>query len=244
MADAAARQNMLDTVSLLNSGYDPEGFSMDAPGATPRPVFDTQMVGTRKFTRSMSPGQMKHMEEVQKERAENRSKRLDASLLVPKVPTPRALRYTEGETGISVYDPDKGTSTFQRYPTGFVPKKPVGRSSTAGAGGLKPQTATDATKEAQGLKFLQDNAKNQSVMLAIQKSIEDNPALAGRPGLVGYGLMQQAERKAKADAAGKSKAGGRTLSKPPGMGSTATDSTAAEDDELGAAFDKYKKGGR
>jgi hypothetical protein len=78
----------------------------------------------------MSPGQMKHMEEVQKERAENRSKRLDASLLVPKVPTPRALRYTEGETGISVYDPDKGTSTFQRYPTGFVPKKPAAGDDT------------------------------------------------------------------------------------------------------------------
>jgi hypothetical protein len=241
MADAAARQNMLDTVSLLNSGYDPEGFSMDAPGATPRPVFDTQMVGTRKFTRSMSPGQMKHMEEVQKERAENRSKRLDASLK-PAANLP--LRYTEGETGISVFNPRDGTSTFQPYPKGFVPKKPVGRSSTAGAGGMKPPTATDATKEAQGLKFLQDNAKNQSVMLAIQKAIEDNPALAGRPGLVGYGLMQQAERKAKADAAGKPKGGGRTLSKPPGMGSTATDSTAAEDDAFAAEWKKYNKGGK
>lgn len=123
MEEAATRQRMLDTVSLLNAGYDPEGFSMDAPGATPRPVFDTQMVGTRKFTRSMSPGQTKHMEEVQKERAENRSKRLDASLLVPKVPTPRSLRYTEGENGISVYNPDTGTSTFQPYPKGYTPKK-------------------------------------------------------------------------------------------------------------------------
>jgi len=236
MADAAARQNMLDTVSLLNSGYDPEGFSMDAPGATPRPVFDTQMVGTRKFTRSMSPGQMKHMEEVQKERAENRSKRLDASLK-PAATLP--LRYTEGKTGISVFNPRDGTSTFQPYPKGFVPRE-TGRSA---AGGLKPPTATDATKEAQGIKFLQDNAKNQSVMLAIQKAIEDNPALAGRPGLVGYGLMQQAERKAKADAEAKLKGGGRTLSKPPGMGSTATDSTAAEDDVFDTEWNSFNKRG-
>jgi hypothetical protein len=29
-----------------------------------------------------------------------------------------------------VYDPDKGTSTFQRYPTGFVPKKPAAGDDT------------------------------------------------------------------------------------------------------------------
>jgi hypothetical protein len=240
MADAAARTQMLDTISLLNAGYDPEGFSQDMPGATPRTPFDTQMVGTRKFTRAMSPRQMKHMEDVQDEQAKTRSKRLDASLLVPKVPTPRALRYTPGEMGQDVYDPNTGTSTYQPYAEGFTPKKPVGRSSPAGAGGLKPPTATDATKEAQGIKFLQDNAKNQSVILAIQKAIEDNPALAGRPGLVGYGLMQQAERKTKADAAGKPKTGGRALGAPPGMKKPA----AAEEDDLGAAFDNYKKGGR
>lgn len=126
MADAAARQNMLDTVSLLNAGYDPEGFSMDAPGATPRPVFDTQMVGTRKFTRSMSPGQTKHMEEVQKERAENRSKRLDASLK-PAANLP--LRYTEGKTGINVYNPNDKTSTNQPYAKGFSLREPASASA-------------------------------------------------------------------------------------------------------------------
>jgi len=126
-----------------------------------------------------------------------------------------------------------------KFPTGFVPRE-TGRSA---AGGLKPPTATDATKEAQGIKFLQDNAKNQSVMLAIQKAIEDNPALAGRPGLVGYGLMQQAERKAKADAAAKLKGGGRTLSKPPGMGSTATDSTAAGEDVFDTEWNRFNKRG-
>ena len=243
MEEAATRQRMLDTVSLLNAGYDPEGFSQDMPGATPRPAFDTQMVGGRKFTRSMSPRQMKHMEDVQDEQAKTRSKRLDASLQVPKVPTPRALRYTPGEMGQDVYDPDAGTSTYQPYAKGFVPKKPVGRSSTAGAGGMKPPTATDATKEAQGIKFLSDN-RSQEVMLALQKAIEVTPALAGRPGLVGYGLMQQAERKARADAAGKPKAGGRTLSKPPGMGSTATDSTAAKGDIFDTEWEKYNKGGK
>lgn len=240
MEEAATRQRMLDTVSLLNAGYDPEGFSQDMPGATPRPAFDTQMVGTRKFTRSMSPRQMKHMEDVQDEQAKTRSKRLDASLK-PAANLP--LRYTEGKTGLNVFDPNTGTSTNQPYAKGFTPNKPAGRSSTAGAGGMKPPTATDATKEAQGIKFLSDN-RSQEVMLALQKAIEVTPALAGRPGLVGYGLMQQAERKARADAAGKPKAGGRTLSKPPGMGSTATDSTAAKGDIFDTEWEKYNKGGK
>jgi hypothetical protein len=178
MADAAARQNMLDTVSLLNSGYDPEGFSMDAPGATPRPVFDTQMVGTRKFTRSMSPGQMKHMEEVQKERAENRSKRLDASLK-PAANLP--LRYTEGETGISVFNPRDGTSTFQPYPKGFTPKKPAERAG-------KPEPS-DAEKRRLGRQYLASQAFNPALMAALQTTFANEPELAEDSALAAYDIM-------------------------------------------------------
>jgi hypothetical protein len=106
---------------------------------------------------------------------------------------------------------------------------------------MKPQTATDATKEGQGLKFLKENARNQEVMLVLQKAFEENPALADRPGLIGYGLMQQAERKARADAASKPKsAGGRTLSAPPGM----TKPAAAEEDVFAAEWKKYNTGGK
>jgi hypothetical protein len=178
MADAAARQNMLDTVSLLNSGYDPEGFSMDAPGATPRPVFDTQMVGTRKFTRSMSPSQMKHMEEVQKERAENRSKRLDASLK-PAANLP--LRYTEGKTGINVFNPNTGESTNQPYATGFKPKEPVERAG-------KPEPS-DAEKRRLGNQYLASQARNPALMAALQTTFANEPELAEDSALAAYDIM-------------------------------------------------------
>jgi hypothetical protein len=55
--------------------------------------------------------------------------------------------------------------------------------------------------------------------------------------------MKMANTAAQIDQRGRSnlpKAGGRTLSNPPGMKKPA----AAEEDDLGAAFDNYKKGGR
>jgi hypothetical protein len=99
---------------------------------------------------------MKHMEDVQDEQAKTRAKRLDASLLVPKVPTPRALRYTEGETGISVYDPDKGTSTFQPYPKGYKPK-PAGGSG-AGGGSQPTQEELDEAEAAFNSPFRKEMA--------------------------------------------------------------------------------------
>lgn len=113
------RQRMMDTISLINAGYAPEGMSGDMPGATPRTPFDTQMVGDRKFTRFMSPSQMQHMENVDKERALIRAERLKASLKdQPKLP----IRYTEGEGGINEYDPNTQRSTFRPYAKGFTPK--------------------------------------------------------------------------------------------------------------------------
>lgn len=182
MADAAERQNMLDTVSLLNSGYDPEGFSMDMPGAIPRPAFDTQMVGTRKFTRSMSPRQMKHMEDVQDEQAKNRSKRLDASLQVPKVPTPRAFRYTPGEKGQDVYDPNTGTSTYQPYAKGYTPKKPAERAG-------KPEPSV-AKMRRLGNQYLASQARNPALMETLQTTFANEPELAKDPALVAYDIMQ------------------------------------------------------
>ena len=243
MEEAATRQRMLDTVSLLNAGYDPEGFSMDAPGATPRPVFDTQMVGTRKFTRSMSPGQTKHMEDVQKERAENRSKRLDASLLVPKVPTPRALRYTEGANGISVYNPDTGTSTFQPYPKGYTPKKTGSSAAGPSAKMREAMRTAEAWFNAPNSNPAQVKLA-RDIFVALRESRPD--ATPQELFLDSYNAvnaqMKMANTAAQIDQRGRSnlpKAGGRTLSNPPGM-----KKPVVEDDELGAAFDNYKKGGK
>ena len=179
MEEAATRQRMLDTVSLLNAGYDPEGFSQDMPGATPRPAFDTQMVGTRKFTRSMSPRQMKHMEDVQDEQAKTRSKRLDASLK-PAANLP--LRYTEGKTGINVFNPNDGTSTNQPYAKGFTPNKPAER-----AGKAEPD---DAEKRRLGRQYLASQARNPALMAALQTTFANEPELAEDPALLAYEIMQ------------------------------------------------------
>lgn len=178
MDEAAARTRMLDTISLLNAGYDPEGVSQDMPGATPRPAFDTQMVGTRKFTRSMSPRQMKHMEDVQDEQAKTRSKRLDASLK-PAANLP--LRYTEGKTGINVFNPNTGTSTNQPYAEGFTPNKPAER-----AGKEEP---SDAEKRRLGNQYLASQARNPALMAALQTTFANEPELAEDSALAAYDIM-------------------------------------------------------
>ena len=178
MADAADRQAMLDSITLINSGYLPEGVSMDAPGAAPRPAFDTQTVGGRKFTRTMSPSQQQHMDAVERERAENRSKRLDASL--KPVATP-PLRYTEGESGINVFNPKDGTSTFQPYAKGYTPK------STAGSGKAEP---SDATKRQLGNQYMASQARNPALMAALQNTFSNDPEAATDPGLAAYDLMK------------------------------------------------------
>lgn len=243
MEEAATRQRMLDTVSLLNAGYDPEGFSQDMPGATPRPAFDTQMVGGRKFTRSMSPRQMKHMEDVQDEQAKTRSKRLDASLQVPKVPTPRALRYTPGEMGQDVYDPDAGTSTYQPYAEGYTPKKTGSSAAGPSAKMREAMRTAEAWFNAPNSNPAQVKLA-RDIFVALRESRPD--ATPQELFLDSYNAvnaqMKMANTAAQIDQRGRSnlpKAGGRTLSNPPGM-----KKPVVEDDELGAAFDNYKKGGK
>jgi hypothetical protein len=232
MADALARQTKMDTlaaedrtqaqqdrlqaqrVALLKSGYVPEG--MDMPGATPRKAVSTEVVDGQRYSMYSTPRQMAMQAAMEEAALKNKFKPKDE------------LSAWERQQAA-----DKAADRASRE------RIASGRASS-GAGGMKPQTATDATKEGQGLKFLKDNANSQEVMLVLQKAFEENPALADRPGLIGYGLMQQAERKAKADAASKPRAGGRSLSAPPGM----TKPAAAKEDDLDAAFDYYTKGGK
>jgi hypothetical protein len=231
MADAASRQAMLDALAmedrtqakedrlrnqrerLLGGGYVREG--MDMPGATPRKAVNTEMVGGDRYSVYSTPRQMAMQAAME-----------EAALKAKFKPKDELTAWERQQSA------DKAADRASRE------KIASGRSST-GAGGMKPQTATDATKEGQGLKFLKDNANSQEVMLVLQKAFEENPALADRPGLIGYGLMQQAERKSKADAASKPKAGGRTLGAPPGM-----TKPAAEDDAFAAEWKKYNTGGK
>jgi hypothetical protein len=244
--EATSRQRMLDTISLINSGYNPEGFSQDMPGATPRPAFDTQTVGGRKFTRTMSPSQQQHMEDVQKEQAMSRSKKLDASLRPPKEEARLPFRYTEGERGQNIFNPNDGTSTYQPYAEGFSLRKPVGRSG--GTGGLSAKTM-DAMRTAEAWFNAPNNDPAQvklarDVFVALRESRPD--AAPQELMLDAYNAVKEQMKMANTAAqisqrqrSNQPKAGGRTLGAPPGMAKP-----AAEDDVLGAAFDNYKKGGK
>ena len=190
------------------------------PGATPRKAVSTEVVDGKRYSLYSTPQQMAIQAAME-----------EAALKAKFKPKDELTAWERQQAA------DKAADRASRE------RIASGRSSggtSGGAAGMKPQTATDATKEGQGLKFLKDNASNQEVMLVLQKAFEENSALADRPGLIGYGLMQQAERKAKADAASKPRAGGRSLSAPPGM----TKPAAAEDDDLGSAYDNYMKGGK
>ena len=236
MADAASRQTRMDTAaqedraeakadrlrnqrqSLLAGGYIPTG--RDMPGATPRQAVNTETVDGQDFALYSTPRQLAMQAAL--EAAELKAK------FKPDTMTPY-----EAER-IRQSDLDRASRE----------KIAAGRASTGasgGAGGMKPPTATDATKEAQGIKFLNKN-RTQEVMLALQKSIEVNPALANRPGLIGYGLMQLAEREARASASPKG--GGRAPrsgNAPPGAGGASATASQTETDDLEAAYTQYKR---
>ena len=215
-----AKQDRLQAqrVALLKGGYVPEG--MDMPGATPRRAVSTEVVDGKRYSMYSTPQQMALQAAME-----------EAALKAKFKPKDELTAWQRQQSADSAAD----RASREKIASG---RSSAGTSG--GAGGMKPQTATDATKEGQGLKFLKDNANSQEVMLVLQKAFEENPALADRPGLIGYGLMQQAERKARADAASKPKAGGRTLGAPPGMAKPA----AAENDIFDTEWEKYNKGGK
>lgn len=215
-----AKQDRLQSqrVAFLKAGYVPDG--LDMPGATPRTPVSSEMVGGQRFSMYETPQQMSRRVAIEEATLKARMKPKD--------------ELTEWERQ-QVKDKAADRASRERIASGRASK-----GASGAAGGMKPQTATDATKEGQGLKFLKDNASNQEVMLVLQKAFEENPALADRPGLIGYGLMQQAERKARVDAsASKPKTSGRAPisgNAPPGRGGPASSA-----DPLDEAFDRYTK---
>ena len=248
MADAADRQAMLDALAmedraqakedrlrsqrerLLGGGYVREG--MDMPGATPRKAVNTEMVGGERFSVYETPQQMARRAAIE-----------EATLKAKFNPTRLPLRYTEGETGINVFSPSGGTSTFQPYAKGFTPKK-----TGSSAGGLSAKTR-DAMRTAEAW-FNAPNSNPAQVKLARDVFValrESRPDAAPQELMLdSYNAvkeqMKMANTAAQIDQRQRSnqpKAGGRTLSNPPGM-----TKPAAEDDVLGAAFDNYKKGGK
>lgn len=183
----AVRMGMVES-----SKYNPRGIAggMDMPGATPRqPVF-RQQIGETEFVLPEAEATTKHRSTV-------------ASALEKAQAGKRPDLQWSDKFGVFV---DRNTGKIVRPEGQLAPVEP--RSGAAPA--MKPATATEATKEVEGLRFLKRNAKNQDVINAVNMAISDNPSLAQRPGLIGYGLLEEerANEAAKRGSQGRGRTSG------------------------------------
>lgn len=244
------RQAMLDAAALrgeqrqaIASGmveadrYNPRGIAggMDMPGATPRqPVF-RQDIGGKAFVLPESPTVTKHREAL-----------LDKAM---KQATDMPYQWSD-KYGVFL---DRRTGKFILPENLPQPSVPARMQRTGGAGGPKPPSATDLTKETEGMSFLEEYASDQDVIKRVGAAIADNPALAERPGLIGYGILQDYKKRGLYSKGGARQAtgGGRApTSAPPVPGAPAaparrdtmpsTPSASAAEDPLR----KYFQGGR
>ena len=231
MADALARQTRMDTAaqedrtqarrsSLLGKGYVRDG--MDMPGATPRTPVNTEMVDGERYS------------VYETERQQALRSAIEAAQLKEKSASGPPLRYTEGETGMNVFNPKDMTSTYKPYAEGFVPKKPAERSDI-----------NDEQKRKLGLQYMASQARNPALMAALQTTFANDPEAAADPGIVAYDLMKSKMiRSDKGFEPPKPKVTGRAPrsgSAPPGMGGASATTGQTETDDLEAAYTQYKR---
>lgn len=237
MADALARQTRMDTAaqedraeakadrlrsqrqSLLAKGYVRDG--MDMPGATPRTPVNTEMVDGERYS------------VYETERQQALRSAIEAAQLKEKSASGPSLRYTEGETGMNVFNPKDMTSTYTPYAAGFVPKKPAERSDI-----------DDEQKRKLGLQYMASQARNPALMAALQTTFANDPEAAADPGIVAYDLMKSKMiRSDKGFEPPKPKVTGRAPrsgNAPPGAGGASASASQTETDDAALEAEYYR----
>lgn len=216
---------------VIAGGYVPTG--RDMPGAVERPFFDEQVIGGQTYRSYLTPEQFARKTAVEAAAFKNK--------VDPEVRTPIS---TVGETGLSLVNPDTGEARFVKFPTGFTPKR-------TGSGAAGPSAKVREAMRTAEAWFNAPNSNAAQVKLARDIFValrESRPdATPQELMLDSYNAvnaqMKMANTAAQIDQRGRSnlpKAGGRTLSNPPGM----TKPAAAEDDAFAAEWKKYNKGGK
>jgi hypothetical protein len=238
MADAASRQAMLDALAmedraqakedrlrsqrerLLGSGYVREG--MDMPGATPRKAVNTEMVGGERFSVYETPQQMARRAAIE-----------EATLKAKMKPEDKMTPYQVGQAARD----ERRVRVLEA------------NSRKGGADGLSAKTK-DAMRTAEAW-FNAPNSNPAQVQLARDVFValrESRPDAAPQELMLdAYNAvkeqMKMANTAAQIDQRQRSnqpKAGGRTLSNPPGMKKP----DAAEDDAFATEWKKYNTGGK
>ena len=228
------RQAMLDAATLraeerqaIASGMIPgERFAgMTMPGATPMQAALRQTIGGKEFVYAPQiTTAEKHRADVMKERGERREQEqqvatmgdiyeglaIDGTPLIPKGQGRNIARLPVNQQSSMI-----GTIT-RLAEARMRPQRPA--AASRGAAGPKPPSASDLTKETEGMSFLEEYANDQDVIKRVGAAIADNPALAERPGLIGYGILQDYKKRGiySKGGAGQAGRGGRTpTSEPP-----------------------------
>lgn len=260
------RQAMLDAAALrseerqaIASGMIPgERFSrMTMPGATPMEAALRQTIGGKEYVYAPEINAAeKHRAGVMKERGERREQEkefttmgdiyegltIDGTPLIAKGQGRNIARLPINQQSSMI-----GTIT-RLAEARLRPQRPA--AAPRGAAGPKPPSATDLTKETEGLSFLEQYANDQEVIKRVGAAIADNPALAERPGLIGYGILQDYKKRGTYTRGGAGRApGGRVptgrapTEPPPGMGgATPTKpATTPADDPLRKFYDRGQR---
>ena len=224
-----AKQDRLQAqrVALLKGGYVPEG--MDMPGATPRKAVNTEVVDGKRYSMYSTPQQMAIQAAME-----------EAALKKKLAPEDKLTAWEKQQ----VLDKAADRSSRERIASG---RSSAGTSG--GAGGLSAK-AREAMRTAEAWFNAPNNDPAQvklarDVFVALRESRPD--AAPQELMLDAYNAVKEQMKMANTAAqisqrqrSNQPKAGGRTLSAPPGMAKPA----AAENDIFDTEWEKYNKGGK
>ena len=175
--------------------------AMTMPGATPMKPALSQKIGGREFVYSPEVSDAeKHRADVMKGRKELSQQRETQSSVAAALAEVEAggkrLSPKQIETYSKLERPER-TSLVNAWIRANTPRATAAGGAGGGrsGGGIKPPSATDLTKETEGLSFLEQYANDQNVVKRVGAAIADNPALADRPGLIGYGILQDYKKR-------------------------------------------------
>lgn len=208
---AAARQAMLDAAALRGEERQAAAAGMipatqytglspfDMPGATPRQPLLRQTIGGREMVLPEAPKMAEHRAGVAKTIGERKEKAQESTALRSALANVEIGGKRVGEeqaAALELLSPNERTIILGAMRDAAARSQRQTAATTArGAPSVRQPSATDLTKETEGLSFLQEYANDQDVINRVGAAIADNPALAERPGLIGYGILQDYKKR-------------------------------------------------
>lgn len=205
----------------------------DMPGATPRQPLLRQTIGGRELVLPEAPKMAEHRAGAAKAIGERKEKAQKSEALrsaLANVEIGGKKVGDEQAAALEQLSPNERTIILGAMRDAAArSQRQTTATAARGTSSVRQPSATDLTKETEGLSFLQEYASDQDVINRVGAAIADNPALAERPGLIGYGILQDYKKRGMYTKGGAERAtptsgrpAGRAPTAPPPIPGAAT----------------------